>query len=249
MIEYKKVLVTGAGRGIGRAIALRLAREGASVAVHYNSSRSAADTVVNEIARAGGTAVAIAADLANATDALELAHKASDLLGGLDGVIFNAAQSSAQSIFDLTLDDIDQVIQVNLRSTLLISKSSLRIMRENRCGALVYIGSTAGQVGGILAGTHYSATKAAIHCIMKSVALAAAPYGVRVNGVAPGFVQTDGLQSTIEARSVEHPEDLVPIKRIGRPEEIAGVVSFLLSQDASYLHGSLIDVNGGLFQR
>ncbi len=152
-------------------------------------------------------------------------------------------------MFDFDDVELDLLVDINLKAPLVIAQEAMIAMRDRKiAGRIVFIGSAAGQTGGALVGPHYVAAKAGSHALVKSLAKAGAAYGIRVNGVAPGFVDTDGLGRMLEVHDID-PGQQVTLGRPGTSEEIAQCVSFLLSDAASYVDGALLDVNGGLFMR
>ncbi len=244
-----KSLVTGAGRGIGRAIALQLASDGYDVALHANASIEAVAETKSAIEAMGRKALVVSADFANLGATRGAVRTIHERWGCLDTVVLSAGLSSGLSLFDITDDDINLVIDVNLKAPLVLAQETMKAMRDSNVrGNVIIIGSAAGQTGGALVGPHYVAAKGGTHALIKSLAKAGAPLGIRVNGVAPGFVGTGGLDKMKERNGVTL-EELVPIGRIGKVDEIARCVSFLASEAASYIDGALIDVNGGIFMR
>lgn len=244
-----KVLVTGAGRGIGRAVALRLGRDGHDVAVQVNASVETGREVCEDIRAEGGRGELVTADLSDKRQAAAAVAGAAEKLGGLDGLVLNAAISSSHDVFDVEDNEIDYVIDTNLKAPIVLSREAMRLMRAARGGNIVIVGSTAAQTGGALVGPHYATSKAGTHTLVKSLARSGAPCGIRVNGVAPGFVDTDGLDRMVAARGPVDAKRLVPLGRVGSPAEVAACVAFLLSDAASYVDGAMLDVNGGLFMR
>lgn len=244
-----RAFVTGAGRGIGRAVALQLARDGYDLGIHVNSSAAGGQTLRDEIVAIGRRALVAPAEFTDLAAARRSVRAVIEAWDGLDALVLNAGASSSRSIFDLDDADIDFVIDVNLKAPIAVAQEAMSAMRERGIsGVVVIIGSAAAQTGGALVGPHYVAAKAGTHALVKSLAKAGAPYGIRVNGVAPGFVATDGLERMKDAHAID-PDALVPIGRVAAPEEIARCVSFLMSEAASYIDGALLDVNGGLVMR
>jgi 3-oxoacyl-[acyl-carrier protein] reductase len=234
-------LVTGASRGIGAAIALRLAADGANVVVNYHSNREAADGIVHEIVSRGGNAHALQADIKQVADVEHLIVEATRLYGGLNILVNNAGQAGGRPLGEIDEALFDSMIAANLKSVLFASQAAARVFPDN-AGAIVNIGS--------LGHRHprqshlYPLAKSAVEFLTISLANALAPRGVRVNAVSPGLIDTDMLRS--------FPPDLIaeflartPLGRTGKPEEIATVVAFLVSDDASYITGETIPVGGG----
>ena len=240
----KTALVTGGSRGIGRAVCLELAAKGAAVVVNYRSSADAADAVVAEIVAAGGQASAIQADVSDADEVTALFKAAIAQYGKLDILVNNAGMTRDNVIMLLKPDDFDAVIATNLRSAWLCCKAAARLMMRKRTGAIINISSVVG-IAGNGGQTNYAASKAGIIGITKSLAKELAVRGIRVNAVAPGFVETDmtaDLGDDIRARAI----DAIPLGRMGQPADIASAVAFLASADSAYITGQTLVVDGGM---
>ena len=228
--------VTGAARGIGQQIALELARAGARVTVF--DTRDASDTA-ETIRAEGGTADAVTLDVTD-RDAVKGAF-AELATEGLDALVTSAAiYGSTTPIDDLTASEVDDVLEVNIKGTLWTVRAALPLMRV-RGGRVVCIGSVAGKIGGVLAGPAYVASKGAVHAMVKWLAKTEAKNGILANGVAPGVVDTEMIIGQA------YQPDYCPLGRFARPEEIARVAAFLATPAASYLTGTVVDVNGGHF--
>ena len=244
-LEDKVAVVTGAGRGIGRAIALRLARDGARVVVNYGRSAEAAEQVVAEIGSIGAQAVAVHADVSLGSDVERLVATARDRFGRIDILVNNAGITRDKLILRMTEDDWDAVIDTNLKSAFLCVKAVAPGMIKQRSGVIVNVGSVVGKVGG--AGqTNYSASKAGLIGLTKSVAKELGSRNIRVNAVAPGFIDTE----MTEALNPNYREAIlkqIPLGSFGVGENVAGVVAFLCSPDSAYVHGEVISIDGGLF--
>jgi 3-oxoacyl-[acyl-carrier protein] reductase len=238
-------IVTGGGRGIGRAIAVRLAREGAKVVVNYSRSAEAAEQVVSEIAAAGGEAISVRADVAVAADVEQLVAAAISRFERVDILVCNAGITRDKLILRMTEEDWDTVVDTNLKSAFLCAKAVAPGMVKQRSGIIVNVGSVVGRVGG--AGqTNYSASKAGLVWLTKSLAKELGSRNIRVNAVAPGFVtseMTDGLKPEYREAILKQ----IPLGRFGAGEDVAGVVAFLCSPDSAYVHGEVISMDGGLF--
>ncbi len=243
----KRALVTGANSGIGRAIALRLAREGAAVAVNFYSRPEDAGEVVREIVAAGSKGVAIQADVSDEKQVDEMFARATEEFGGLDIHVNNAGMETEHSFLEMPLDKWRRVLDVNLNGAFLCAQRAARVMvASGEGGSIVNISSVHTVVpwGGF---AHYCASKAALDMLTKTVALELADQKVRVNSVAPGAIATP-----INENVWGNPEGLrdlltkIPVKRMGQTGEIASVVAFLCSDDASYMTGSILFVDGGM---
>lgn len=237
----KVALVTGASRGIGRAIAERFAYDGAAVAVNYSSSAGEADEVVRGIEAAGGRAVSIGADLSKVAEIRRLFAEVDSLLGGLDILVNNAAMSARFSLAEMTEEAFDQVFALNAKAVLFACQEAARRLGDG--GRIVNVSSSTAHFP-LVTTTMYSGSKAAVEWYTAVLAQELGPRGVTVNSIAPG--------ATVPGMFVNAPQalrDVViessPFKRLGHPEDIARVVSFLVSEDAAWVTGQNILVNGG----
>lgn len=243
-LDGRRILVSGGGRGIGRATARLLGRAGARLALGYVRDKAAAETACSEAAAAGGSAIALQADLARPEEAARLVEAAADALGGLDGVVVNHGIWKPAPIETMSLDEWRETLAVNLDGAWALAARAARRMAGAGGGALVLIASTAGQRGEARF-SHYAATKGAILALTKSLAAELAPRGIRVNAVAPGWVLSDMTRHVFEGPGASEAVRPIPLGRPGRPEEVAGPVAFLLSDLSAYLYGEVLDVNGG----
>ena len=237
-------LVTGASRGIGRAIALQLAADGFAVAVNFASSSEKADAVVAEIQASGGSSVAIQADVSDPEAVASLFSTVSDELGPVSVLVNNAGITDDGLVLRMSTDQWDRVVGTNLRSVFLCTKEALRSMLRARSGRIINISSVAGIAGNPGQG-NYAAAKAGVIGFTKSVAKEVGSRGITVNAVAPGFIltdMTDALGETVTASVAEQ----VSLGRLGLPEEVASTVGYLASEGASYITGQTIVVDGGL---
>jgi NAD(P)-dependent dehydrogenase (short-subunit alcohol dehydrogenase family) len=242
-LSDKTALVTGASRGMGRAAALALAAAGARVVVHYGRNADEAKSVVDQIRAAGGRADALAADLAAPDGAHKLAAQVRDLVGGrLDIIVANAGISKAASIEDTSVADFDNLFAVNVRAPYFLVQQLLPILGE---GSSIVLLSSLGAHVAVGALSAYAATKGAVDTLVKYFASALGPRGIRVNAVAPGVIDTDmsNLTKTEEGRTAV--KGMQALKRIGEPDDVASVVAFLASNDARWITGDTINVDGG----
>jgi NAD(P)-dependent dehydrogenase (short-subunit alcohol dehydrogenase family) len=242
-LSGKTALVTGGSRGIGRASALALAAAGAQVLVHYSSSEKEADAVVAEIRNAGGRAEKVGADLRQADGPHDLAKRVRAIIGDrLDVLVANAGVSKAASIEDTKLEDFDDLFAVNVRAPFFLVQQLLPVMCKG--SNIIFASSLAARasVGTLPA---YAATKGAVDTLVKHFAAALGPRGIRVNAVAPGVVQTDmsSFAKTEAGRDVTL--GMQALKRIAQPDDIAPVVAFLASDEARWITGDSIHVDGG----
>ncbi len=237
-------LVTGASRGIGRAIALRLGADGLSVVVNYASSSSKADAVVSEIEAAGGTAVAIQADVSDPDAVANLFKAASDEIGAVSVLVNNAGITDDGLVLRMSPDQWDRVMETNLRSVFLCTKAALRSMVRAKSGRIINISSVSGISGNPGQG-NYAAAKAGIIGFTKSIAKEVGSRGITVNAIAPGFIRTD-MTDALGETVVGAVSEQVALGRLGLPEEVASAVGYLASDGASYITGQTIVVDGGL---
>lgn len=243
-LSDKIALVTGGGRGIGRAISLELAGRGAAVIVNYNRSAAAADDVVARIEAVGGSARSIQADVSDADQVAAMFKAIIAEYGTVDILVNNAGMTRDNIIMLMKPADFDAVIETNLRSCWLCCKTAARTMMRKRSGSIINITSVVG-IAGNGGQTNYAASKAGIIGLTKSLAKEVAARGVRVNAVAPGFVDTDmtaDLSEEIRKKAIE----AIPLGRMGAPQDIAKAVAFLASDDAAYITGQTLVVDGGM---
>jgi 3-oxoacyl-[acyl-carrier protein] reductase len=236
-------VVTGASRGIGRAIALELAKRGAAVVVNYQQSADAANAVVEQIQTAGGQALAVQADVSTEDGANNLIKAAIDHFEKIDILVNNAGTTRDNLIMMMKVDDFDTVIQTNLRSTWLCSKAAVRGMMRKRYGRIINITSISGILG--QGGqSNYSASKAGMIGLTKSLAKEVGSRGITVNAVAPGFVETD-LTKDLSEDLMKQIISFAALGRMPSPEEIAFAVAFLASDEAAAITGQVLNVDAG----
>ncbi|MDZ4179038.1 MAG: 3-oxoacyl-[acyl-carrier-protein] reductase [Coriobacteriia bacterium] len=237
-------LVTGASRGIGAAIATMLAERGATVAVNYAGSEQAAADVVASIAAAGGVAMAFRADVSDATESVGLVEQTIAELGGLDIIVNNAGITRDGLIVRMSDEDWDDVIRINLTGVFNVTRAATRHLMKQRSGSIVNVTSVVALVGN--AGqANYVAAKAGVIGLTKSVARELAPRGVRANAVAPGFIETD-MTAELSETIREHARKGIALGAFGAPEDVASAVTFLASDEARYITGQVLAVDGGM---
>jgi len=245
--EQRVAVVTGAGspRGIGRSIALALAEKGADVVV-ADLDLAGAETVAGEILALKRNAMAVRVDVTRQEHVAEMVRKGIERFGRIDILVNNAGITQPIRVMDMTEADWDRIVAVNLKGTFLCSKAVLPVMIKQGYGRIVNMSSvSAKRGGGVFGGAHYSAAKAGILGFAKALAREVAAHGITVNSVAPGLIATDirgGLESP--ERQKEMSRD-IPVQRLGTPEEVAAAVAFLASEEAAYITGEEIDINGG----
>jgi acetoacetyl-CoA reductase/3-oxoacyl-[acyl-carrier protein] reductase len=243
-LEGKTALVTGASRGIGRAIALELAREGAKVAINYQSSDEKAKEVADEIAKSGGTCILAKANLADPKEARAMVQRVAEEFGHLDILVNNAGITRDKMLQKMTDEDWKEVIGTNLNAVFYCTSAAIPVMTAQSYGRIVNVTSMNGQVGAV-GQANYSASKGGITAFTRTAALELAKSGITVNAVSPGYTETDmfakvpaDLQAKIKAK--------IPLARFAQAEEIAKAVTYLVA-DGDYVTGQQINVNGGAF--
>lgn len=243
----KVALVTGASSGIGRATAEALARQGARVAVNYHSNKAGAEEACNAIRTGGGRAVAIQADVRGAAGVKALVEQTVKELGPVDILVNNAGSLVERlRILELTEERWDEVLDLNLKSAFLCSQAVAKSMMDRKAGAIINVSSVAGRNGGALGSIHYSSAKGGLITFTKGLAKEMAPFNVRVNAVSPGVIQTNFHDQFSTPEAMEAFRKVIPLGRVGTPEEVANVVCFLASEAASFLVGETVEINGGM---
>jgi len=243
-LEGKTALVTGASRGIGRAIALELASEGAKVAINYQSNDAKAKEVADEINKNGGTCILAKANLADPKEARAMVQRVADQFGHLDVLVNNAGITRDKQLRKMTDEDWLEVIQTNLNAVFFCTSAAIPIMTAQSYGRIINIGSMNGQVGAF-GQANYSASKGGIIAFTRTAALELSKANITVNVIAPGYTKTDmfervprDIQAQIKAK--------IPLSRFAQPGEIARAVTFLVA-DGDYITGQTIGINGGAF--
>ncbi|QOV10786.1 3-oxoacyl-[acyl-carrier-protein] reductase [Viridibacillus arvi] len=243
-LEGKTAVVTGASRGIGRAIALILAEQGARVVVNYSGSQSKAEEVVAEITENGGEAIAVQANVADADEVTALMKAATDTFGSLDILVNNAGITRDNLLMRMKEQDWDDVMNTNLKGVFLCTKAVSRQMMKQRAGRIINVASIVG-VSGNAGQANYVAAKAGVIGLTKTTAKELAARNIYVNAVAPGFIATE-MTDELPAEVKNQMLGQIPLAKLGDPKDVAKVVLFLASDDASYITGQTIHVDGGM---
>jgi 3-oxoacyl-[acyl-carrier protein] reductase len=241
-LDGKIALVTGGSRGIGAAIAKRLAADGANVAITYTKGADAAKSVVKEIERAGGTAIAIQADAADADASTAAVDKTVAAFGRLDVLVNNAGTAIPKSFEETTLEELDRLIDVNVRGTLVVTQAALKHMKDG--GRIIMIGSSVGERVLVPGLVPYSATKGAVKMFSQGLAREVGSRGITVNNVQPGPIDTD-LNPAAGEWAVPQ-KAATALDRYGQVEEVAALVAFVAGPEASYITGANLTVDGGM---
>lgn len=240
----KTALVTGASGGIGKYIAEELALRGAKVALHYNSSEKAAEAIRDQIRTNGGEAEIFCCDIRSNSAVRDMIKEIEEAFGGIDILVNNAGVALDARIHKMPEEYFDNTMAINVKGTWNTMQHVLPMMMEKKEGAIINISSVSG-IAGNIGQSAYSGSKAAVIGMTKTVAKEAAAYGIRVNAVAPGFIEV-GMSSQISDKLREMLVQQIPMKRQGKGEEVAKTVAFLASEDAGYITGQVIEVNGGM---
>ena len=240
----KVALITGASRGIGRAIAIRLAAEGAKIALNYAGNTAAAEEVKAAIEQSGGTAMLIQTDVSDAVAAAEMVARVHEEFGGLDILVNNAGITRDTLLLRMKDEDFDTVINTNLKGVYACTKAAAKLMTKQRSGRIVNLTSVVGEIGNV-GQTNYAAAKAGVIGFTKAAAKELAPRGVTVNVVAPGFIGTD-MTGVLKEQVREAILGQIPLGRMGSPEDVARAVAFFASEESSYVTGQVLAVDGGM---
>lgn len=244
MLNEKVAVVTGASRGIGKAIALRLAKEGAAVVINYNGSKERAEEVKNEIEQNGGKAEVVQCNVADFEACDEFIKNVIKEYGRIDILVNNAGITKDGLLMRMSEDDFDRVMDTNLKGTFNCIRFASRQMMKQRCGRIINMSSVVG-VAGNAGQTNYAASKAGVIGLTKAAAKELASRHITVNAIAPGFIETemtDVLSESVKEASVAQ----IPLGTFGKPEDIANAVAFLASDEAAYITGQVLHVDGGM---
>ncbi len=238
-LKNRVAIVTGGGQGIGRAICLRFASEGAHIAI-AEQNRETAEVVAEQVRALGVLALAIHTDVSNGDAVRAMVSQTLHTFERIDILVNNAGIFSHTPIEECTESEWDRIMAVNLKGPFLCSQAVMEIMRKQRSGRIINLGSIAGRVGGLFASAPYASSKAGVMCLTKSFARRLGEYGITINAIAPGVAKTEMTK--------DHPEmtPQIPLGRVADPKEVANVALFLASDEGSYLTGVILDVNGGM---
>jgi 3-oxoacyl-[acyl-carrier protein] reductase len=242
----KVALVTGGSRGIGAGTAVVLARYGADVAVNYVRAKDQADEVCERIRSIGCRAYPVQADVADGKAVTRMIESVHQNLGPIDVLVNNAGHNPNHSILEMSETDWDWVLDLNLKSYMLCTKAALPDMLEKKNGRIINITSISGQRGGLSCDVDYSSAKAGIMGFTRSLSRWAAPRGVLVNAIAPGYIETEHMRHAVSPERLAELVDSVPLKRLGTSEEVGEVVAFLAGPGGDYIVGEVITMNGGV---
>lgn len=248
-LQGKVALVTGGSRGIGRAICVHLAREGAAVGVNYRQGAREADTVVGEITAAGGRAVAVQADVRDSDQVARMSSRVVSDLGPVDILVNNAGVFARGDLADFDFSQMDPMRRTNVDGVVFCTRAVVDGMKERRSGRIINITSIAAEGTAMPGTTFYAATKAAVVMLTKRFAMELGPFGITVNAVAPGYIMTDMAHAATTPEEFEALKQRIAekamVRRVGQPEDIAGAVAFLVSPHSSFITSQVLTVDGG----
>ncbi|WP_419893705.1 3-oxoacyl-[acyl-carrier-protein] reductase [Oceanobacillus kimchii] len=244
MLQGKNAIVTGASRGIGRSIALELAKQGANVVVNYAGSEAKAEEVVQEAISFGVRSFKVQTDISKESEVKEMMKSVTNELGSIDILVNNAGITKDNLLMRMKEDEFDQVVQTNLKGTFLCTKAVTRQMMKQKSGRIINVASIVG-VSGNPGQANYVAAKAGVIGLTKTTAKELASRNILVNAVAPGFISTD-MTDRLSEEKQDSLLNLVPLERFGKPEDVARVVRFLATEDANYITGQTIHIDGGM---
>ena len=244
MLKGKCAIVTGAAKGIGKAIALKLASLGANIVLNYRSSEEKAIETENEIKAFGVEVLRVKGDISNISDVENLIKSAKEKFGKIDIMVNNAGITKDTLILRMKEEDFNSVIDVNLKGVFNCLKTITPVMVKQKSGKIINLSSVVG-IAGNAGQVNYAASKAGVIGMTKSLAKEIGARGITVNAVAPGFIETD-MTEVLGEKFKEETKKAIPLKRLGKPEDVANVVAFLASEDADYITGQVIQVDGGM---
>lgn len=248
LLQGKNVLITGASRGIGRGTAIECARQGADLALNWFQDREGIEETMAEVRALGRRVIEVEGDVARRQSAARFVDAAAQALGGVDVFVSNAGICPFHAFLDTPPEIFERTMAVNLHGAYYMTQAAARRMKaQGRGGSLIAISSISALVGGGMQ-AHYTPTKAGVHSLMQSCAIALGPHGIRCNSVMPGTIATDiNKEDLADPAKRAYMEKRIPLGRLGRPEDVAGCVVFLASDLARYVTGAAVLVDGGLF--
>ena len=247
-LDGKTALVTGASRGLGRGIALCLARAGADVIVNYRSSKAQAEDVAREITSLGRRATVQQADVSSEDEVKQMMAAVEAEAGHLDILVNNAGTTRAESIDEIDLDSWNHILATNLTGTYLCSRHAIPLMKTRGWGRIVQVSSVVGENGALYGHVHYAASKSGQLGFTKTLARTVAPFGITVNAIAPGIIATELLYQTHGEEKVGALAESVPMG-LGTVEDVGCAIVYLASEEARYITGATLDINGGMYLR
>ena len=242
-LKDRVAIVTGAARGIGRAVAWIFVREGAKV-ILADLEKAGLEALQEEVRKRGGEALAVPCDVSKASEVKEMVEKVLRIFSRIDILVNNAGIIRRGTIESVTEEDWDRVIAVNLKGPFICSKAVVDVMKRQGYGKIVNVSSIAGKMGDITSAPGYGPSKAGLDALTKTLARQLAPYGIHVNGVAPHAIETE-MSAEWSPEKRKSIVEAIPLKRLGKPEDVAEAVLFLASDSAAFITGEIIDVNGG----
>jgi 3-oxoacyl-[acyl-carrier protein] reductase len=242
--QARTALVTGAGRGMGKSVAQVFCERGARVVIN-DANLELAQSAARELAASGAQTLAVGGSVAAASDVQDMIAQTLEHFGGLDILVNNAGVLRPTKVLEIPEDEWDFILDVNLKGTFLCSQAALPAMQKHGWGRIINFSSTAGKNISTVGGAHYTAAKAGILGFTRHLAKEVARDGITVNAVCPGLIDTEMVRATISDERTQQYAESFPIPRLGRPEEVAKLVAFLASEEAAYITGASLDINGG----
>lgn len=246
LLENKIVVISGSSRGIGSAIAIEAARCGANIVITYNKQADSAESVTAKIRGLGRSALSLQVDVSSRVSVKKMINRTLETFSRIDVLVNNAGVLQQKPFLEITDKDWERMMDVNLKGTFICSQEVFPVMQQQGKGVVINMASSGGQLGGPLA-VHYSASKAGVMCLTKSLARIGAPNGIRVNCIAPGLIDTEMTRDEICSNAGGDKIIQIPIQRTGTVDEVAHTAVFLASDDSSYITGQTVNVNGGLY--